>query len=86
MPNCDKLLDRARSSQANFRFKDLCSLAECHGFVFDHIRGGHHIYKRPGWPKVMNFQNRKGKAQRYQVRGLLNAIDLILAGIVPSEE
>jgi predicted RNA binding protein YcfA (HicA-like mRNA interferase family) len=86
MPNCDKLLERARLSQANFRFEDLCSLAECYGFALDHIRGSHHIYKRPGWPKVMNFQNRKGKAPRYQIRELLNAIDLILAGIVPSEE
>ena len=87
MPDCDKLLERARSSPANLRFEEVCDLAECYGFVFARQAGSsHRIYKRPKWPKVMNFQNRNGKAKAYQVRQLLEAIDLILAGVIPNEE
>ena len=78
MPKCDKLLERARNSPADLRFTEVCQLAECYGFVLDRQGGSHRIYKRPRWPHVMNFQNWKGKAKPYQVRQLLNAIDLIL--------
>lgn len=86
MPNCDKLLEHARNSPADLRFTQICQLAECYGFVFDRQAGSHRIYKRPMWPQVMNFQDCKGKAKPYQVRQLLNAIDLILDETTRNEE
>lgn len=77
MPSCEKLLERARNSPKNLRFADLCQLAECYGFVFVRQSGSHRIYKRSQWPKIMNFQDRDGKAMPYQVRELLQAIDAI---------
>jgi predicted RNA binding protein YcfA (HicA-like mRNA interferase family) len=79
MPKCDKLLERARKSPANVRFTEICQLAECYGFVFVRQEGSHRIYKRDGWPRLMNFQDHNGKAVTYQVRQLLNAIDDIRA-------
>ena len=52
-------------------------MAECHGFLFDRQRGSHRMYKRPGYPKVMNFQDDNGKAKPYQVKQLLLAIQTI---------
>lgn len=77
MPKCDKLLERARKSPSDLRFTEICQLAECYGFVFDRQAGSHRIYKRRGWPQVINFQEWKGKAKPYQVRQLLKVIDLI---------
>ncbi len=86
MPNCDKLLENARNSPANVRFTDLCHLAECYGFEYARAEGSHRMYKRPGWPKTMNFQDKGGKAKAYQVRQLLDAIDVILAQDATSKE
>jgi predicted RNA binding protein YcfA (HicA-like mRNA interferase family) len=78
MPKCDKLLDQARSTPSNLRFTDLCALAECYGFVFARQRGSHRQYKRPGYPKTINFQpDKNGKAKDYQVKQLLDAINII---------
>ncbi len=83
MPDCDKLLERARRSPSSLRFEEVCNLAECYGFGLDRQASSHRIYKRPGWPQLMNFQNRNGKAKAYQVRQLLAAIDEIISGEDP---
>lgn len=75
MPDCNELLQRARSSPASLRFRELCQLAECFDFVFKRQQGSHAIYGRPGWPRPMSFQDVKGMAKPYQVRQLLAAID-----------
>jgi hypothetical protein len=75
MGRCDKLLQRARTSPANLRFEELCQLAECHEFVLARQKGSHCLYKRPGEPRVMNFQDDHGKAKEYQVRQLLSVIE-----------
>jgi predicted RNA binding protein YcfA (HicA-like mRNA interferase family) len=74
MAKCDKLHAKAGASPAGLRFEELCDLAECFGFVFARQSGSHRLYKRPGHPKVMNFQNVQGMAKEYQVRQLLAAI------------
>lgn len=79
MADCEKLLARARTSPKNVRFTEVCQLAECYGFTFARGDGSHRVYKRDGWPKVMNFQDDNGKAKPYQVKQLLNAIDEILS-------
>jgi len=75
MASCEKLLHRARTSPAGLRFEELCQLAECHGFIFARQNGSHRMYKRAGYPQVMNFQDDGGKAKGYQVKQLLIAID-----------
>ncbi|MEX2181736.1 MAG: type II toxin-antitoxin system HicA family toxin [Gemmatimonadaceae bacterium] len=55
----------------------MCTLAECFGWTFDRSSGSHHIYKRLGDRRLMNFQEVRGMAKPYQVRQLLRAIDLL---------
>lgn len=75
MAKCEKLLEKAKGS-STLKFAELCSLAECHGFVHIRTTGSHRIYSCPGFPNVMNFQpDRNGEAKRFQIRQLLNAID-----------
>ena len=80
VPDREELLRTARSSPANLRFRQLCQLAECYGFVMKRQSGSHQVYVRPGWPRPMTFQDVKGMAKPYQVRQLLDAIDLIEQG------
>ena len=75
MSRCEELLRKARQTPGGLRYEELCYLAECFGFVFDRQRGSHRIYKRSGFPRVMNFQDDNGKAKQYQVLQLLEAID-----------
>lgn len=82
MGRCDKLLQRARDAPANLRFEQLCQLAECHGFVLARQKGSHRLYKCPGEPRVMNFQDDRGKAKEYQVKQLLE----LIGGLTGSEE
>jgi hypothetical protein len=75
VPDCDELLQRARSDPRSLRYRELCQLAECFEFVFKRQKGSHAIYSRPAFPRLMNFQDVKGMAKPYQVRQLLAAID-----------
>jgi hypothetical protein len=75
MGKCEKLLLQALSGSQNLRFEDLCALAECYGFALR--RGGgtsHRVFKRPGYFRILNFQNARGQAKPYQVNDLLNAL------------
>jgi len=75
MGNYEKLLQKARASNKNFSFDDLCKLAELAGFEFMRSSGSHKIYKHNSISHKMNFQNYEGKAKPYQVTQLLNAIE-----------
>jgi predicted RNA binding protein YcfA (HicA-like mRNA interferase family) len=76
MPNCDKLLEKARRAPTNLRFTEVCQLAECYGFAFERQRGSHVQYLRPGYPKRLTLQpDKHGKAKPYQVRQVLDIID-----------
>jgi len=73
-----KLYNKAKTSPTNFRFNELCSLAESVGFVFRNQSGSHKIYKHPTLKKIMNFQpdkREKSKAKKTQIRQLLDFID-----------
>ncbi len=77
MAKCDKLLDKARNSQASVTFKELCRLAECFGFALARTRGSHRIYRAPGVQETVNLQPMSnGKAKAYQVRQVLKHIDV----------
>jgi predicted RNA binding protein YcfA (HicA-like mRNA interferase family) len=77
MGDYEKLLQKARDSNKNFSFNDLCKLAELAGFEFVRPNGSHKMYRHNSISQRMNFQNYKGKAKPYQVRQLLNAIEEI---------
>jgi len=74
----EKLYNKAKTSPTNFKFKELCSLAEYVGFVFRNQSGSHKIYKHPEKERMMNFQpdkNDKSKAKKIQIRQLIDFID-----------
>ena len=79
MATCEKLREKASNSQNNFRFSDICKLAECFGWKFRRQDGtSHRQYSNPRAKpefRYMNFQNMGGKAVPYQVRQLLRAIE-----------
>ncbi len=78
MPNCAKILQKARRSAANLRFAEVLALAECLGFELARIRGSHRIYKRTGFRGLVNLQPdaRDGsKAKKRQVEQLLTLYD-----------
>ena len=70
---------KARCAPNNFRFEELCKLAELYGWKLKRQQGtSHKIYGHPSLGNatgaLMNFQNRKGQAKRQQIRQLLDAI------------
>jgi len=77
MDDYEKLLQKARDSNKNFSFDDLCKLAEVAGFEFIRSKGSHKMYRHNSISQTMNFQNYEGKAKPYQVNQLLNAIEEI---------
>ena len=81
MSKCDKLLVKARASAKNLRFDDLCKLAECYGWVATRQDGSHCMYENDELDmtqgRMQNFQNVHGNAKPYQVKQLLNAIEVV---------
>lgn len=75
MSKYEKLYQKALSSPNNFRFDDLCRLAESAGFEFVKTEGSHKLYKHDSYPNRMNFQNKNGNAKPYQVQQLLAFIE-----------
>lgn len=71
-----KLFELARNNPGGLRFSDLCRLAEAFGFRFQRQKGSHRVYAHEGTRQIMNFQNDRGAAKAYQVRQLLDCIDL----------
>lgn len=76
MAKCNKLLDAARRSPNGVRLEDALKLAECYGFVLSRTSSSHHICKKDGTTRLLNFQRKKdGTVPSYQVRQLLQAIE-----------
>lgn len=72
MGTCDKLVRKARESPGNLRFVEACRLARCLGF--EQVRrtaGSHRVFKKPGTPRLINLQDRDGRAIAYQVKQML---------------
>lgn len=63
------LLERIlRGRTANVDFADLVRLLDALGFREIRGRGSHRVFARPGIPELVNLQEEKGQAKRYQVR------------------
>jgi predicted RNA binding protein YcfA (HicA-like mRNA interferase family) len=73
--NPRKLLNKALSSPANLRFKEVCDLARAFGFHLSRVSGSHHIFARQSIQELLNLQNVNGKAKPYQVRQLLGLVE-----------
>ena len=73
-----ELLETARRSPANVRFRDLCGLLMRLGYELDRKRGSHRIYRHPrrrDLPIVNLQEGGTGKAKPYQVREVLGIVD-----------
>ena len=71
----EKLFWRALGGTKNFRFADLCRLAEAFGYRLDRVNGSHHIFHHPNAVRPLNIQNVRGEAKPYQVRQLLRDVE-----------
>ncbi|NNM05152.1 MAG: type II toxin-antitoxin system HicA family toxin [Gemmatimonadetes bacterium] len=69
------MLERAQDHPSGVKFRELCALAECFGFFPVRQKGSHHIFKREGFQKLLNFQESGSMAKAYQVRQLLSALE-----------
>ena len=86
MTQIKKILAELKNNPQNVNFTDLVKVCT-HYFGEPRWKGTSHcVYKMPwgGDPRV-NIQNDKGKAKRYQVRQVLDAIEK-LAAIEETEE
>ena len=78
MSRWQDLVDSARTSSSNVRFRDLCGLLVRIGYALDRKRGSHLIYRhtwRRDLPIVNLQEGHAGKAKPYQVRQVLGLID-----------
>ena len=75
MTRRDKLLESALANAQKVRFAEACQIAVVLGFTHEGGRGSHRVFKRPGEPIQLNFQNRDGYIPPYQGRQLVAMIE-----------
>ena len=70
------MIARWRTSHTGVRFADLAKV--CHLYFGEPRRKGSHLVYRTPWPGTprVNIQDHHGEAKPYQVRQVLQAIDL----------
>ena len=71
-----KLLLKLLSGSKNVRFSEAVAIAEAFGFRLDRVNGRHHIFIHPKIPELLNLQDLKGKAKPYQVKQLLQLVEI----------
>jgi len=72
-----EILEQARQSPGNVRFRDLVRLVEAVGYVQDRQRGSHRIFRHRSRRElpIVNLQADGATAKPYQVRQVLRLID-----------
>jgi predicted RNA binding protein YcfA (HicA-like mRNA interferase family) len=55
------------TSDANFRFDEICDLLQAKGFRM-RVSGSHHIFTKSGVMERINLQREGSKAKPYQVK------------------
>lgn len=75
MTRKQKLLDSILQNPKGVRFEDACKTALWLGFRLEAGKGSHRVFKRPGEPIQLNFQNRNGFIVPYQTRQLIAMIE-----------
>lgn len=73
--NKHKLFKKILSGSGNIPFDDLVKVVEAFGFRLSRINGSHHVFTHDGIPKLLNLQDRAGKAKSYQIRQFLALIE-----------
>jgi predicted RNA binding protein YcfA (HicA-like mRNA interferase family) len=73
--NKRKLFKKILSGSDNIRFDDVVTVVEAFGFRLSRVNGSHHIFTHDEIPKLVNLQNREGKAKPYQIRQFLALIE-----------
>jgi predicted RNA binding protein YcfA (HicA-like mRNA interferase family) len=75
MMGAEKTFTRLLSGTADaaIRFEDLCQLLERLGFE-KHVRGSHHLFRKPGVEERLNLQRDGTNAKPYQVKQVRAAI------------
>ena len=71
----EKLLELAKRSPSNYKFRDLLSLASQFGFEQKRQKGSHVLMAHSIYGLFVNFQDDSGRAKPYQVRQLLKMIE-----------
>ena len=71
----NKLFKKILSGSGNIRFEDLVKVVKVFGFRLSRVNGSHHIFTHEGIPKLLNLQDRAGKAKPYQIRQFLALIE-----------
>ena len=71
----NKLFKKILSGSGNIRFEDLVKVVKVFGFRLSRVNGSHHILTHEGIPKLLNLQDRAGKAKPYQIRQFLALIE-----------
>ena len=61
------------SADANIAFDDLCQLLRRLNFE-EHVRGSHHVFRKPGVASKINLQRDSSKAKPYQVKQVRTVI------------
>ncbi|MSU77751.1 MAG: addiction module toxin, HicA family [Gemmataceae bacterium] len=69
--NKKKLFKKILSGSSNIRFDDLVAVVEAFGFRLSRVNGSHHIFAHLSIPKLLNLQEKQGKAKPYQIRQFL---------------
>lgn len=80
-----EILERARRSPANVRFRDLCRLVEAIGYVLRRQKGSHHVFAHAARPElpIANLQSDGATAKVYRVRQVLRLIDEYKLEVMP---
>ena len=74
--NKSKLLQKLLSGSKNIQFSEAVAGAEMFGFRLQRINGSHHIFAHPEVSELVNLQDVNGKAKPYQVKQLLQLVEL----------
>ena len=70
-----ELLQRLETNKHNVSFTVFVDLLEGFGFRLLRIRGGHHMFRKPGLRELVNIQPRKGEAKPYQIQQFLGLVE-----------
>jgi predicted RNA binding protein YcfA (HicA-like mRNA interferase family) len=73
--NPRKILRKILAGSGNVRFDDFVQLVVAFGFQLDRIRGSHHIFVHPDIDELLNVQDARGEAKRYQIRQFLRLVE-----------
>jgi predicted RNA binding protein YcfA (HicA-like mRNA interferase family) len=74
--NKHKLFKKILSGSGNIPFVDMVKVVEAFGFRLSRINGSHHIFTHAAIPKLLNLQDRAGKAKPYQIRQFLALMEV----------